>query len=200
MIKNISIYICLIFGASSSSAALVSNDLFTPGDGLLTWDNSRGLEWLDLSATYGKSNSYINNSSWGSRGFRHATNEDLIGLFTSAGLDIGLGLAEYPEAIQLQELLGVTFGAPGSGSSVGYVAPRINRYGNEVYPYSALFTNASEQEYAMFFDLGTSLFSTDTIDGGHFLIRDAAVVPVPAAVWLFASGLLGLIGVVRSHR
>lgn len=32
---------------------------------------------------------------------------------------------------------------------------------------------------------------------GSFLIRDASVVPIPAAVWLFGSGLIGLIGVAR---
>jgi hypothetical protein len=32
---------------------------------------------------------------------------------------------------------------------------------------------------------------------GHSIYVETAVVPVPAAVWLFASGLLGLIGVSR---
>ena len=43
-----------------------------------------------------------------------------------------------------------------------------------------------------------SLFSVnkDLLDAtaGHFLVK---AVPVPAAVWLFGSGLLGLIGVAR---
>ena len=39
----------------------------------------------------------------------------------------------------------------------------------------------------------------DTSDGGFFLVitPNATVVPVPATVWLFGSGLLGLIGVAR---
>jgi hypothetical protein len=39
----------------------------------------------------------------------------------------------------------------------------------------------------------------NTIDD-HFYIRNAnvTVVPVPAAVWLFGSGLLGLVGIARS--
>ncbi len=36
----------------------------------------------------------------------------------------------------------------------------------------------------------------------HFYIRnaDASVVPVPAAVWLFGSGLIGLVGVARRKK
>jgi hypothetical protein len=30
-----------------------------------------------------------------------------------------------------------------------------------------------------------------------WVVRDASVVPIPAAVWLFGSGLLGLVGVAR---
>lgn len=33
-----------------------------------------------------------------------------------------------------------------------------------------------------------------------FLVRDTSVVPVPATVWLFGSGLLGLIGIARRRE
>jgi hypothetical protein len=38
-----------------------------------------------------------------------------------------------------------------------------------------------------------------SFDGGRVIakIGEVAVVPVPAAVWLFGSGLLGLVGVAR---
>ena len=41
----------------------------------------------------------------------------------------------------------------------------------------------------------------NTLDD-NFYIRtaDAAVIPVPAAVWLFGSGLLGLIGIARRKK
>ncbi len=35
---------------------------------------------------------------------------------------------------------------------------------------------------------------------GDLIFSAVAVVPVPAAVWLFASGLLGLVGVARQRR
>jgi hypothetical protein len=39
-----------------------------------------------------------------------------------------------------------------------------------------------------------------TFTDGSILAVDARVVPVPAAVWLFASGLLGLIGMSRRKK
>jgi hypothetical protein len=35
---------------------------------------------------------------------------------------------------------------------------------------------------------------------GWLLVSDASVVPLPAAVWLFGSGLIGLIGIARHKR
>lgn len=35
---------------SDTSAALVTRDLYSSGDGLLTYDDVTGLEWLDYSA------------------------------------------------------------------------------------------------------------------------------------------------------
>lgn len=38
-----------------ASAVLISTDLLTAGDGLLTLDTATGLEWLDLTQTVGQS-------------------------------------------------------------------------------------------------------------------------------------------------
>jgi hypothetical protein len=40
---------------------------------------------------------------------------------------------------------------------------------------------------------------TDTIPGASVVV-DVSTVPVPAAAWLFGSGLLGLVGVARRRR
>ena len=39
-----------------------------------------------------------------------------------------------------------------------------------------------------------------TLDGTAFMLPEDLVVPVPAAVWLFGSGLIGLIGLARRKR
>jgi len=43
----------------------------------------------------------------------------------------------------------------------------------------------------------TWTFSTTSMDSYNMSVEAVAVVPVPAAVWLFGSGLLGLVGVAR---
>lgn len=51
-----------------------------------------------------------------------------------------------------------------------------------------------------------TLASSDNFAGGHpdpiswLLVRPATPVPVPAAAWLFGSGLLGLIGMARRKK
>ena len=46
-------------------------------------------------------------------------------------------------------------------------------------------------------NLGGGFYSVEFFDGVNILEVDVQVVPVPAAVWLFGSGLIGLIGVAR---
>jgi hypothetical protein len=46
---------------------------------------------------------------------------------------------------------------------------------------------------------GNAVALTYTV-GEQVLTVDVAVVPVPAAVWLFGSGLLGLVGIARRRR
>ena len=66
--------------------------------------------------------------------------------------------------------------------------------------------------YSIYFDTLSlnSLFGSGTFTGVNLsiggasaapsLVGTTAVVPVPAAVWLFGSGLLGLVGVARRQR
>ena len=44
------------------------------------------------------------------------------------------------------------------------------------------------------------LNTSTSSDTGSLLVRSVATVPVPAAAWLFSSGLLGLIGVARQKK
>ena len=61
----------------------------------------------------------------------------------------------------------------------------------------------------MYFRTYTSYYGSATaelwvdnvcVDQGDVCVADSSVVPVPAAVWLFGSGLLGLVGVARRKK
>ena len=57
-----------------------------------------------------------------------------------------------------------------------------------------LQTGLKTDSYLITFRSGTS---PDNFKTGQTLAVDVKVVPVPAAVWLFGSGLIGLVGVAR---
>jgi len=48
--------------------------------------------------------------------------------------------------------------------------------------------------------IGYLTSNVDIYEGGYALLSAATVVPVPAAVWLFGSGLIGLVGVARRKK
>jgi len=58
-------------------------------------------------------------------------------------------------------------------------------------------TNGATADFSSFF---TSFDDLDQMFGDWRTTVDMTVVPVPAAVWLFGSGLLGLAGVTRRKR
>ena len=49
-------------------------------------------------------------------------------------------------------------------------------------------------------DLYAEQFRADGIPNGWLLVSDVSAVPVPAAVWLFSSGLVSLIGFARCKK
>lgn len=65
--------------------------------------------------------------------------------------------------------------------------------GPGVYNLSQLIDQGGATQYGFRF-VGENVWSTDV---GPFGTVEIAAVPVPAAVWLFGSGLLGLVGIAR---
>lgn len=49
-------------------------------------------------------------------------------------------------------------------------------------------------------DYSVRNFDFDDEDAGVFLVRNAGVVPIPSAVWLFGSGLICLVGFARRNK
>jgi hypothetical protein len=93
----------ILLCSTPTSAALIEQDLFTPGDALLTLDDATGLRWLDLSTTVGLSFDDIlaNVGGWSSMGFRHGTAAEVCALF--AGNAIAPAECPQPDGLQIND-------------------------------------------------------------------------------------------------
>ena len=88
-------------------------------------------------------------------------------------------------------------GIPGSDSfyvPYGTVGPSLSSFPDSINVYTDTVTNAGIDSLA-------TLVTSDNYDPTQFYpyATFAVVVPVPAAVWLFGSGLLGLVGIARKN-
>ena len=86
--------LCIVTASFNASAAPVSVDWKTPGDGFITYDANTNLEWLDLSQTAGRpffgNETYLFESGGIYEGFRYASRTEISGLWDSFG-----GSGEY---------------------------------------------------------------------------------------------------------
>jgi len=183
-------------------------------------DIEANLEWLDFGThdgfdvTFGQS---INDTVafYAEYGFKLATESqvaDLFSFFYTDFVDSGDGtmtVIEDPDLTIMQErnswLVGFGTHEQTTGSELG----------DTLYSWGMYEADDGSVQYAgfdMFLDsadnVNTTFTSTAyTIDAlsrdsayanlGVFMVRDYTVVPIPAAVWLFGSGLLGLVAVAR---
>jgi len=129
------------------------------------------------------------------------------------GVDFGYNITTHSEMSNMfYNVLGNTAFYDTSGTQTGCTSPDdcLTNTG----PFSNLqsFNYWSSTEYApitssawnFYFDAGDqgwrSKYGLDyawAVQSGDF---GAAIVPVPAAVWLFSSGLLGLVGIARKKQ
>ena len=190
--------ICVFLSVVSygASAALIDN-------GTYTTDTESGLDWLDLSVTDGQA---YNSATTLNPGWRYATNaevENIFGLLfegyynTDGGFSHSSDGAYADQSIDVDNFISL-FGLTGTNSSADL---SWGFYEDESMTLR-LFGVTD------FFDGRTIVYGpnhTPDFDGsrptgsglvGNYLVRET-VVPIPAAVWLFGSGLIGLIGVAR---
>ena len=185
--------------ASTSNAALISTDLYSQGDGLLTLDTDTGLEWLDQSVCVSYTLAEINQCGLPS-GFRTVAdsgggdnNLEIRTFLEHAGVDdfkfarTSGGTNNTYQAYQ--QLLSLTYFSPTSSNTILGV-----NYLYDTMPfYIFIIDNINEIAYV---ELNAALavhpeYSLESIA----LVR--TVVPIPAAVWLFGSGIVVLVGVTR---
>lgn len=178
-----------------ASAALVVRDLNASGDGLLTYDTTTGLEWLDLSVSLGTAPLSVTAVY---PGFRMAYRAEVEALLLSAGIDpahLGDG-QPYPGDLAAGHLLRDTIGVTVSafGGIVQQIHGRVLRSSNDRYDLYLLeirtppagFPGTSSQ----FVELGNTLSSWQS-NHADFLVRTGvAQTPEPATFGLTAMTLL----------
>jgi len=198
----------LVFFSSNASAAVVSADWNNLGDNLITQDTVSGLNWLDLTETNGLSYDYVSGqlgTGGQYEGFRYATDSEVVALWANWGVNLATGASGsisgpdsnvqgaastlgniFPEASNqyLAGALGITIDSPATGNR-SQLGAFITFNPTNTYYYL-------DGSYAQ-------LDSNALVYSGSYLV-ETAVVPIPAAVWLFGSGLIGLIGIARRKK
>ena len=221
----LTILILIFIGTATSHASIVL--LNDPGLGIsadgfnITRDTSTGLEWLDLDLSVGRnfndltggdgSNEFLVGGDF--EGFRYATHLELTGAVNGPQLD---------SLYKSLEISPFDFSSPGGYSSARALITIVGCFGScTSYGYSNGIILADdgiteavasmETFTAQSFNWGRSNPVTGPIlnnppnrpsDGypvqqGNWLVRSVSAVPIPAAIWLFGSGLLGLVGFAR---
>lgn len=192
---------------TTASGALVSKDLNSVGDGLITHDEDTLLEWLDVTATQNMS---VNTAlaTFAGDGWNVADGTLIWELWQHGGYfayrnNIEYDPAEYPgiynATVDLINLLGVSVNSTTSTYSSGFHDTGAG------YAYAKLAASTTSYNPPWYYN-ASATFSTITVDpsigvsnNGVWMYRSAAV-PVPAAAWLFGSAMLGLIGWSRRRR
>ena len=209
---NIASAASLLFLPINANAAIIDNGAFTT-------DTLGGLDWLDLTET--RNRSYVDVSTkLGAgdefAGWRYASELEVSGFFDAFGGDNtkyngssvnNNGLFDNVAplwgdnhcAIATNECLA------GEGYSAFYtdvaISPNIRSIGVIYDDITNPVTVNIDYINLNYGTIGKNLINSDY---GHALVRVSAVsvpaasaVPVPAAVWLFGSGLVGLIAVAK---
>jgi len=194
-VLNLTAACCLLLVSGFTYAGLITDlsekDWAASNDGLITYDASTGLEWLDLSVTRGNSILQTEGESFFGD-FRWATTTELDALFdivfdgsgyrssTNATL---IGNAEYFVAL-FSAYTGQNFS---QGVSRGAVSG-VNSYGLGYVSYNFNSTNMGVQ------DTLSNCCWSETDSGpniGSWLVRSTDV-PEPSTLAIFALGMIGL--------
>jgi len=212
--KSIALTTTILALSTSANAAIISTDWQSLGDNLITQDDVSGLEWLDLTVTTSRSyNDILSQLEVGGEyeGWRYATSTEVGVFFDAFGGNNAYYNGGSTQNNGLFDLVAPYWGdtycanagcAVGDGFSNGIIADITANNTQAVANIKDLYTLSyyDTQDY-----VNTNL-NTNTPDDyvnytyGHALVRDISAVPVPSAVWLFGSGLVGLVGFARRKK
>lgn len=206
-IKLIAIAATTLVLSTGVNAAIISADWQNPGDNLVTRDTDSGLEWLDLTATANRNYNDIS-AKFGAgdefESWRYASTTEVAGLWDAFGGDSnfynGLSTENNGVFASFASYLGdLKCNDPAQSCATGTGRSQIltgEAAGSSIWKVSGIYDDGNPNKD--FLRLHTLTYSSAQKFKytGSALVRVSAV-PVPSAVWLFGSGMLGLLGVAR---
>ena len=202
-IKSISLAISVLVLSANVNAAVISVDWQSTGDNLMTRDTNSGLDWLDLTETNSMSYDTVSaqlGTGGQFEGWRYATSAEVVTLWSNFGVHLNQfysGSGPFDPSIDdAARLLGnIWFEARRSGSGLLGLTATTSSSGNRAW------MGAYNSTSAVYYTDGSHWTSDygSSVQTGSFLVQTSPV-PVPAAVWLFGFGLIGLIGVARRKK
>ena len=200
--KITSVVIALVLSASVN-AALIDN-------GMYTTDSSTGLDWLDLTETHLRTYNDIS-SKFGTgeefEGWRYATRTEVAGFWNAFGGDENHyngwstennGLFANVSSLWGVPYCNINFCNEGEGTLQALTADFWSAsavYVVKAYDASHI-SNSAMMDYFSDSSGSFSVATNGVVGTSSALVRVSAV-PIPATVWLFGSGLIGLIGLAR---
>lgn len=172
-----------------TDASLIERDYQSANDGLITYDDVTGLEWLDLTATDGKQPASLL-ESLPTYGWRIATRADVNTLITG-------NLDDNAEISAFISLFGSTYDE--NGTTAGSVAWGRFLDGNGEGSMDSFYVRDDSFPFRYGFLEDAPSIWQPNIFMGTFFLREVSTVPLPSTLWLFGTGLVGL-SVLRNRR
>jgi len=219
---------CLAVVSFSANSALIGRLAVTPGgtDYQAYYDTNTNLTWL-ADANYAQTSGYDTDGlmSWtdadawatalevaGVGGWRLPDTIDVDNDGTTQGVDAGYNITTHSELSNMfYNVLGNSaYFHPDGYFTECYVAPdyclsNTGPFSNlQPFNYWSMEYAPNPSYYAWAFQMGSgnqgNRFKGSTGYAWAVQTGDIGAVPIPAAVWLFGSGLVGLIGVARRKK
>ena len=190
----------MVLASDVRAVPLVAQDLYASGDGLVSRDAARGIDWLDLTLTQGQSIDDVLQGAggWISQGWRLATNSEVCGL---AGEAMAPGVVACPtefssvsifyddRAVDIVNLFGITSHGDYEQISASGLFDDGDLSDGEsaAAAYSFLIgpVNGEQSGFNLAENLGPSIFMRSEAYG-VFLVRP---IPEPGTGLLVALGL-----------
>ena len=185
-------------------SALIEADFIATGDSLLTQDTDSRLEWLDITYAQGAGRMVLEGGYKDLltvHGFRYATQTELSNLFSASSIyDLSNNFTQsnYTGVQTLQSLIGITNTRTFVNDDwiYGPITSGIVDFDNHNTFQSAVAkVQILDSLPIARATLEESVISDNTSSNliGNYLVREIQPVPVPPALYLFISGIIGML-------